>query len=87
MAKGFPEHIKSVLGPSLGEPVPCGPNAGAKSSISSLLPVPLAKEVDFLAVNWDPDMHSRSWLIPSYLAFFPELLPFRGEGVCTQRRD
>lgn len=41
----------------------------------------------FLAVNWDPDTHSRSWLTPSSLAFFPKQLPFRGEGVCTQRRD
>lgn len=83
----FPEHIKSGVGPSMGEPVPWGPPAGAEGSISSLLPVPLAGELDFLAVNWDPDTHSRSWLTPSSLAFFPEPLPFRGERVCTQRRD
>ena len=83
----FPERIKSGLGPSVGEPVPWCPPAGAEGSISSLLPLPLARELDFLAVNWDPDTHSRSWLTPSSLAFFPGPLPFRGERVCTQRRD
>lgn len=83
----FPEHLKSGLGPSVGEPVPCGPPAGAEGSFSSLLPVPLAGKLDFSAVNWDPDAHSRSWLTPSSLAFFPEPLPFRGEGVCIQWRD
>lgn len=86
-AMRFLEHKKSALGPSLGELMPCGPPAATEGSISSLLPVPLAEEVDFLAVNWDPDTHSRSWLTPSSLAFFPKRLSFRGEGVCTQRRD
>lgn len=85
-AMRFLEHKKSALGPSLGEPVPCSPPAGTEGSISSLLPVLLAEEVDFLAVNWDPDMHSRSWLTPSSLAFFLKRLSFRGEAVCTQRR-
>lgn len=74
----FPKHIKSGLGPSLGEPMSCGPSAGSEGSISSLLPVPLAGEVHLLAVNWDPDTHSRSWLTASSLAFFLKRLPFRG---------
>lgn len=84
MEMKFPEHIKSV--PLLWEPRLCGPPAGVRA------PSPI------LQASWQGkwtsqpliriQTHSQQVLAHTLsLASFPELLPFRGEGVCPQRTE
>lgn len=86
MEMKFPEHIKPGPRPLLWEPRPYGPPAGVRA------PSPI------LRASWQGkwtsqpliriQTHSQQVLaLTSPLALFPELLPFRGEGVCPQRRS